>query len=136
MQAFATVNDLELGWKTLTPGEQAVANELLLRASAQLVTLLSNHGITVDSEDEAQAINLKTVTCNMVRRSMNSGGSYDGVSSVSQTIGSTVAAVQWSNPDGSFYLSKSDKESLGLLGVGKLGYASTVDWNEVGDAVR
>ncbi len=121
MQAFATVEDLQLGWRTLTAAEQAVAGELLERATAQLASLLSTHGIEVDPTDEIQAVNLKAVTCNMVRRAMNSGGP-DGLASASQTIGSTVASVQWANPDGAFYLSKTDKQSLGI-GVGRIGWA-------------
>lgn len=136
MEAFATVEDLQLGWRALSEAELVVAEELLLRASAQLSAILANHCREVDPDDDVQAMNLKTVACNMVRRSMNAGGSYDGASSVSQTVGSTVASVQWANPDGAFYLSRSDKESLGIAGVGKLGWAPTVDWGDVGDAAR
>ena len=121
MQAFATVSDLQLGWRTLTTAEQDVAGELLTRATAQLTSMLAARGIEVDPNDEVQATNLKTVTCNMVRRSMSSGAS-DGMSSLSQTIGSTTAAVQWSNPDGAFYLSKMDRLALGI-GGGRVGWA-------------
>jgi hypothetical protein len=60
----------------------------------------------------------------MVRRSMSSGD-VDGISQMSQTIGSTTASVQWSNPSGAFYLSQLDKETLGLAGNnGRAGFAT------------
>lgn len=120
-QAFATVEDLQLGWKALPEDELPAAGELLMRASAQLASMLASHGIGIDPDDELQALNLKTVTCNMVRRSMGSGGA-DGMSSLSQTIGSTSASVSWSNPDGAFYLSKLDRQTLGI-GGGRVGWA-------------
>lgn len=132
MEAYATVSDLAAGWKTLSEAEQAIAETLLLRASGQLAALLAKNGIEVDESDEVQAINLKTVTCNMVRRSMSSGGA-EGLSSMSQQIGSTQASVQWSNPDGAFYLSKTDKESLGIAGrsAGRMIQAETYVDSEV-----
>ena len=128
METFATVEDLQAGWRTLAEGEKGIAAELLLRASAQLASMLAAHGKAVDAEDELQAVNLKTVTCSMVRRSMSSGGA-DGVSSLSQTIGSTTAAVSWSNPDGAFYLSKHDKLALGI-GGGRVGWADLAGGGE------
>jgi hypothetical protein len=124
--AFATVDDLQAGWKTLTEAEQGVASTLLLRATAQLSAMLANGGIEIDPEDELQALNLQTVTCNMVRRSMSSAA-VDGLSSVQQSIGSTSASVQVYNPDGAFFLSKMDKEILGLSDSGDgIGWARTV----------
>ena len=115
METYATVEDLQAGWKTLDAAERSVAETLLTRASAQLAVMLKSKGVAIDPDDEVQSQNLNTVTCNMVRRSMSSGGA-DGLSGMSQTIGSTQASVQWSNPDGAFYLSKMDRESLGLGG--------------------
>ncbi len=120
LTAFATVSDLLEGWpgKTFTTSEATAASALLLRATAQLTALLNDAGIEIDDTDEVQAYNLLTVTCNMVRRAMSSGD-VDGVSSMQQTIGSTSTSVQWSNPSGSVYLSKTDKQILGISGGGK-----------------
>ena len=117
MQPFATADDLQRGWRTLSQAERATASELLARASAQIVSLLRPAGIAIDPEDEVQATNLKTVACNMVRRAMGPSGA-DGIASMSQTVGSTSASVTWGNPDGAFYLSKNDREALGLVSGG------------------
>lgn len=130
MEAFATVQDLQMGWRTLDTDEQAVAGELLLRATAILSAALAKAGVAVDPEDEVQAINLKTVTCGMVRRSMNAGF-YEGLSSASQTIGSTTASIGVSNPDGALYVTRGEMRTLGI-GGGRVGWASTVEWSEVG----
>ncbi len=101
-----------------------MAETLLLRASAYLAAKLRTKGVRIDDADEVQAENLTTVTVNMVRRSMCSGDN-EGLSQISQTIGSTVASVQFSNPNGSFWLSPLDKEILGLTGTGgRAGFAS------------
>lgn len=124
MDPFATVDELMLGWmgRELDERGREVARELIERASAQLYAMLARRGIEVDPSDDIQRTNLRTVTLNMVRRSMASGGP-DGVSSISQTIGSTTASVQWANPEGAFWLSRADKEVLGLLSGGRAGWA-------------
>ena len=106
----------------LTDAEQDVAGTLLLRASAYLTTRLAQRRIEIDPEDEVQSLNLRTVTCNMVRRSMSSA-SADGIAQMSQAIGSTSASVQIYNPDGAFYLSRLDKKILGLVGGVRIGWA-------------
>ena len=122
MEAFATVDDLQAGWRTLKDAEQDVAETLLLRASAYLITKLTKRHVDIDPDDEVQALNLQTVTCNLVRRAMASA-SADGIAQVSQTIGSTNASVQIYNPDGAFYLSKQDADLLGITGAGRAGWA-------------
>ena len=129
--AFATTTDLQDGWRTLKSAEQTIAGTLLLRATAYLMSKLARKGIEINPEDEVQALNLKTVTCNLVRRAMLSGGA-EGIASVRQDIGSTSAQVQWSNPDGAFYLSRLDKEILGLVGAGRVGWASLAHVDEGG----
>lgn len=129
MEAFATVDDLQAGWRTLTSAEQEVAETLLLRASAFLTVKLNRKNIEIDPEDELQALSLKTVTCNVVRRSMQSGA-VDGISSLQQTIGSTAASVQIYNPDGAFFLSKNDADMLGLTITGRAGWTSLIGGDE------
>ena len=111
MEPFASVLDLEAGWRNLEADEISVAETLLRRATMQLVKLLGDNHIEIIPDDEIQAGNLTTVACNMVRRVMDSQG---GISNMSQSIGTTSASLTFVNPDGSLFLSKSDREMLGL----------------------
>ena len=68
-----------------------------------------------------QAVNLKSVCCNLVSRTLSTGA-VDGVASLAQAIGSTSVQVSYSNPDASFFLTAGDKSALGI-GGGRLGWA-------------
>lgn len=125
MQPLATIADLQKGWRNLSDDEAMAANTLLERASAQLYALLNSHGISVDTSDEIQAINLRTVACNMVKRVLDGNGN---ISQISQTIGSTTASLSFSNPDGSLYLSKSDREMLGIIGKNRYRSIQAETW--------
>ena len=126
MKAFATVDNLQNGWRTLDSGEYQTAQTLLTRASAYLAALLNRNHIDIDVGDVIQQINLATVTCNMVRRCMDAP--TGGASSISQGIGSTNASVAFSNPDASLYLSKSDMQVLGLVGKSKYRSVDAHTW--------
>jgi len=114
MLTFATVEDLESGWRELTNEEQEIAQTLLERASAKILQAMRRHRVEIDVSDEVQTINLTAVTCNMVKRVFNAPG--NGVQSISQGIGATSASMTLLNADESLYMSKSDRESLGLVG--------------------
>lgn len=114
MLYLATVDDLQSGWRELASDEVEIAETLLARASAKIVTLLNQHNIDIDTSDELQMLNLTTVTCNMVKRVFMAPG--NGVQSVTQGIGSTNATLAFLNADESLYLTKSDRETLGLSG--------------------
>lgn len=118
MEPFATVEDLEAGWRELTDEERAMAPTLLERASAQLAWRLSKYGVTIDPTDEVQATNLVTVTCNMVRRAMPS--SYEGFSTLAQSVGSTNVSLTIRDNDGSFFITRDEKDMLGISGRGKV----------------
>ncbi len=114
MLYFATVDDLQNGWRELNADESAIAQTLIERASAKIYALLNSHHITINVSDEIQMVNLTAVTCNMVKRVFNAAG--DGVQSISQGIGATNASLTFLNADESLYLTKSDRETLGLTG--------------------
>ena len=121
MDAYATVAELERSWRALTDAEQARAGDLLLRASGFMAAEMAARGVSPDTSDDTTALNLSTVCCNIVRRSMSSGG--DGIASMSQTAGSSSASVTWSNPDGAFYLTKAELRMLGAADGGRIGWA-------------
>ena len=114
--AFATVEDVSSGWRTLDDHESQTAKKLIERASAFILALMNNHGVEMDVADDLQMINIKTVVCNLVRRSIGSSD-VDGIASLSQGIGATNASVSFANPDGSFFLTKAEKQALGLTGT-------------------
>ena len=118
MEAFATVDDLTEGWKELSEAEEARATVLLDRASAQLAGLLAKHGVAIDPSDRIQHMNLVSVTCNMVKRAMSNG--YENVTSFAQSVGSTNISVNYRDSDGAFYISKSEREVLGITGRGRM----------------
>lgn len=114
MLTFASVEDLQDGWRELDADEAAIAETLLVRASAKVLTVLNDHNVRIDASDEVQAINLTAVTCNMVKRVFLSAG--NGIQSISQGIGATNASLSFINADESLYLTKSDRETLGIAG--------------------
>lgn len=124
MEAFATTDDLRLRWRELTDEEAKVAGERLLDATAYITSQLSKYRVPLldegDDGYEVQRRNLKAVTCNVVRRSMSSTGSALGDSAGAPVSMETVTAgvfsqtYQYSNPLGDLYLTKAEKESLGI----------------------
>ena len=107
--AYATVSDIEARWRTLTSDEEAKAAVLLDDAAAILDTLA-----VFDSSDPNVAANLRTVSCNMVIRSMSSSGDSFGMSQGSMTAGPYTQSWTYANPSGDMYLTKMEKRLLGV----------------------
>lgn len=124
MEAFATTDDLSLRWRELTDDEVEIASERLLDATAYITAQLAKYRVPLIEEGdegyEVQRRNLKAVTCNVVRRSMASTGSAVGDSAGAPVSMETVTAgvfsqtYQYSNPLGDLYLTKAEKETLGI----------------------
>lgn len=119
MAAFATLDDLEARWKTLTSDEEARADVLLDDAAALMRGLASKSGIDLDDFDDVEI--LKMINCNVVRRAMGRNDSFVDVSSVSMTAGPYAQTFQPVNPTGDLYLSANEKRMLGI-GSQKLGH--------------
>lgn len=110
--AFATYEDVEGRWRTLTAEEQTRATALLDDAA----TILSGM-VTVDDCDVHQAAALNLVSCNMVIRSMvASASSAFGVDELQATMGPFGQTAHFANPNGDMYLTKLDKKLLGIGG--------------------
>lgn len=107
---FATVADLEAGWRTLTASEQNRAETLLGRAS----TILSS-AVDVVAGDETQAELLMSICCSMVQRAMSVGDAF-GVTQQTQTAGSFSHSTSYANPTGDLYLTKQERQLLGIGG--------------------
>ena len=112
---FATIEDLEARWRTLSEAEVSKATALLDDASAILVAQ-----VDVDPTDEQQATLLKVVCCSMVTRSMVASESdVYGISQLDYGMGPFSQAAHFSNPNGDLYLTAQERQ---LLGIGSGGY--------------
>lgn len=116
MDVFATIHDVEAGWRVLTDAESERASVLLERASARIIKAFRDAGAEYDLGDEVQATLLCDVCCNMVRRVVASNNDY-GYSSVSQTAGSYSEQFTYANPSGDMELTEREKSLLGLKGA-------------------
>lgn len=105
--AYATVSDIEARWRDLTTAEETRAATLLDDAAAILDSFVKITG------DEAQAENLKIVSCNMVIRAMSSDDQM-GLSQSSMTAGPYTQSWTYSNPSGDMYLTRMEKRLLGI----------------------
>lgn len=109
---YATVEDLEARWRTLTADERDRAGVLLEDAAVRLDASCPPSDPPTAQELAAR----KIVSCEMVKRAMASsagGVSGVGVTSIQQGAGPYQETVQFSNPTGDLYLSKSDRKLLG-----------------------
>lgn len=102
---FAQVSDLEVRWKPLTPGERETASFLLEDASQLIIDQCPR-------ASEASENTLKRVACSVVKRGMQMP-LIAGAESIQQGAGGYQASVNFTNPSGDLYLSKSEKLSLG-----------------------
>lgn len=102
---FASVSDLENRWRPLTPGESAQADVLLEDASLLIVSQCPRAA-------KADPAVLRMVVCSVVKRAMQSPPII-GAESFQQTAGPYQGTVNFVNPTGDLYLSKSEKRSLG-----------------------
>lgn len=113
--AFAEVSDIEARWRDLSADEEQRAAVLIDDASAMLSSLMS-----ADVMEERTAL-LKMVTCNMVIRSMSQSDSdLFGVTQTSMTAGPYSQSFSYSNPSGDMYLTKQERNMLGI-GAGYIG---------------
>lgn len=109
MPAYATVEEVEAGFRNLTPEESDKCAALLEEAAVFINTVAS----------AAPGETKKVVSCNMVRRSLGDGSDMSSVP-IGATQGSISAlgySQSWTISNGSsgqLYLSKMDKILLGL----------------------
>lgn len=108
--AFATYEDVEARWRTLTADEQTKATVLLNDAANMLLAL-----VRVDESDGQQQAILKQVSCTMVIRSMVASESTAfGVDKLQATMGPFSQQMSFTNPNGDLYLTKQEKRLLGI----------------------
>lgn len=113
-EPFATVDDLATMWRTLSPGEQTRAAELLKVASAMvrhscpgIDTKLANDPPLIDAELP------RWVVCQAVKRVMQASADMPSVTQQQQSVGSVSLGFTLANPSGDMYLSRSELSMLG-----------------------
>lgn len=123
---FATSDDLAERWRALSPAEEARATVLLGDAAWWLKVWFKPYAadlVALAAADPLLEEGLKILSCNMVRRAMNSPG--DGASASQQVMGPFTAQISFRNPDGSLFVYGSERDAiLSLLGINVSGAVS------------
>lgn len=107
--AYAELRDYELRHGSVKPEDQQLVETLLADAAVKLDGM-----VDVDEGDEHQMEALKIVSCNMVSRVMET--ETVGVDQVSYTMGPFAQSVHYAKPGGNLWLSKDDRDMLGIGG--------------------
>lgn len=112
---FATVEELEARWRTLSTDEKTRADALLTDASYMLLGRCESAN-EVDDEDtagqELRASVLRSIVCAMVQRSMLAGDSSPGVKTTQETAGPFSQSFTYANPTGDLYLTAAEMKLL------------------------
>lgn len=122
MQSFAGVGDLAARWpRTFTEQEIPIVETVLLDASAYIASEMRRSRVPISCEDELQSLNLVKATCGVAKRALmpmleagGGGGLAAPVSKLSEQAGVFSASVTYANPMGDYYLTKAERESLGI----------------------
>lgn len=125
---FATVEQFEAFWRTLSDAEKTRAESLLLLASNRLRTIGANVGVDVDAKAEdspAYASNLGWVVMEATKRAMLTPTDQPPVDTWSQTAGPYSENYKYTNPSGDLWFKKSELAELELGGKQSLGSISS-----------
>ncbi|MCH9275672.1 phage Gp19/Gp15/Gp42 family protein [Bifidobacterium amazonense] len=106
-KAFATYEDIEKRWHTLTTPERETAATLLEDATQIIMD-------TCPRWSQASERTLKAIVCAMVIRKMLVDDDHLGVTNTQQTAGSFSESFTYSNPMGDLYLTRAEKARLGV----------------------
>lgn len=104
---FAALEELKARWPDFPVGADAHATILLEDASQFILD-------TVPSAALASEATRRRIVCSVVRRAMPSTGGFDGIESYQETAGPFSQSFKPVNPSGDFYLTKSEKQALGV----------------------
>ena len=120
MDAYATLEDLQNRWRSLSADEQQRATTLLSDAAVKIALACKQSGVAIDAADELQGEALKSINCEMVKRAMMSPIDMPPMSSFAQTAGSYSESQTYVNPTGDLYMTLGEKKMLGI-GTQKMG---------------
>ena len=117
MAAFATVDDLTTLWRTMTTEEQGRAAALLNLVSASLRMEARRVGKDLDrmvQDDDDLADVAKSVTVDVVARTLMTSTDQEPMTQVSQTAGPYSATGTFLVPGGGLFIKRSELARLGL----------------------
>lgn len=101
---YATIDQLESGWRELSEAERKTAETLLARASRMISATCPHAG-------GADPGLLSDIACAVVKRAMAAGG--ENITNRSMTGGPYSEQWTYANPQGDLYLTKAEKKMLG-----------------------
>lgn len=114
---YATVEDLALLWRPMTPQEEARAEQLLPIICASLRTEADRVGKDLDamvSADADLAAVAKSVTVDVAARTLMTSTDQEPMTQVSQGAGGYSASGTFLVPGGGLFIKKSELARLGL----------------------
>ncbi len=125
---FASVDDLEAFWKTLTTDEADRAEILLTLASNRLRLIAEGSAIDLDANilgSAAYESTLQWVVMESVKRAMQAPVDMPPVESYGQTAGPYSENYKYTNPTGDLWFKKAELSIIGLSGSQSLSSLST-----------
>lgn len=122
MEAYATVADVESGWRKMSASERERATALLDYATSYLAALLRRKGIDADDADEVQMANIRMVTCRLVQTNIGTP-TPEQSPTWSEYADNTLQEFTPTKAGLNFFLYDSEKRLLGLSG-GRFGVAA------------
>lgn len=116
MQPYATVDDLKKRYPAIDLTDRERMEAFLEDASIYLNAALDNASIDREHLNDTYLHLLRTVCCSMVMRAlpMLDDDEYTSAKTVQETVGAFTRMVTLANPTGDMYLTKSEKDLLGL----------------------
>lgn len=117
MAAFATLNDLPLIWRKVTPEEQDRAEELLVLVSDSLRAEADKVGKDLDNMVATSpflASVARSVTVDVVARTLMTSTEQEPLSQFSQTAGPFSVSGTYLVPGGGLFIKRSELARLGL----------------------
>lgn len=112
MKVYATLQDFKQLFQTDLPDERVEA--FIKQASISLERQMLSKGLYINEGDELFMEDLKFIICSMVNRALMTVDEAP-YSQISQTVGPYTESRSMANPDQRLYLTKAEKERLGLL---------------------
>lgn len=117
MNNFATIDDIKSLWRSLTADEEKRAETLLTTVSASLRAEADRVGKDLDemiNEKDFLKEVAKSVTVDVVARTLNTSTTAEPMSQMSQSAGGYSVSGTYLIPGGGLFIKKSELARLGL----------------------